>query len=67
MLHMSNSAYATALDEARAIWQIQMVGTTMRADHEQVRPMIASTHYTFFAEIPVRKLSPICPSAKLLL
>jgi len=53
MLHMSNSAYATALDEARAIWQIQMVGTTMRADHEQVRPMIASTHYTFFAEIPM--------------
>ncbi|KAA1106176.1 hypothetical protein PGT21_030287 [Puccinia graminis f. sp. tritici] len=53
MFHMSNSAYAIALDEARAIWQIQMIGAAMRADHERVRPMIASTHFTYFAEIPI--------------
>ncbi|OAV88972.1 hypothetical protein PTTG_12213 [Puccinia triticina 1-1 BBBD Race 1] len=53
MLHMSNSAYAIALDEARAMWQIQMIGAAMRADHERVRPMIASTHFTYFAEIPI--------------
>ncbi|KNE91033.1 hypothetical protein PSTG_15541 [Puccinia striiformis f. sp. tritici PST-78] len=53
MLHMSNSAYAIALDEARAIWQIQMIGAAMRADHEKVRPMIASTHFTYFSEIPI--------------
>lgn len=53
MLHMSNSAYAIALDEARAIWQTHVLGTSMRADHERTRPMIASTHFTYFAEIPI--------------
>lgn len=53
MFHMSNSAYAVALDEARAIWQIRVIGAAMRADHERVRPMIASTHFTYFAEIPI--------------
>lgn len=56
MLHLSNSAYAIALDEARCEWHVKMLALTMRNDMEQVRPLIASTHFAYFIEIPVRFL-----------
>ncbi|MBW0535898.1 hypothetical protein O181_075613 [Austropuccinia psidii MF-1] len=53
LLHMSNSAYAMALDEVRAIWHVKMISIAMRGDHEVVRPVVASTHFTYFSEIPM--------------
>ncbi|KAI8452792.1 hypothetical protein BY996DRAFT_6415173 [Phakopsora pachyrhizi] len=53
MLHLSNSSYAIALDEARCKWHVNVIGVAMRADQECVRSYVASTHFTYFVEIPM--------------
>ncbi|KAG0138887.1 hypothetical protein CROQUDRAFT_55536, partial [Cronartium quercuum f. sp. fusiforme G11] len=53
MLHLSNSSYAVALDESRCKWHVNKLGLVMRNDMEFVRPLIASTHFAFFIEIPM--------------
>lgn len=64
MLHLSNSSYAMALDEARCEWHVNKLAITMRNDMEYVRPLIASTHFAYFIEIPVSlefSLKFLCP------
>ncbi|EGG04375.1 uncharacterized protein MELLADRAFT_75197 [Melampsora larici-populina 98AG31] len=53
MMHMSNSSYAAALDEARCDWHVNKLGILMRNDMEYIKVIVASTHLAFLVEIPM--------------
>lgn len=53
MMHMSNSSYAVALDEARCEWHVNKFGILMRNDMEFVKVIVASTHLAYLIEIPM--------------
>ncbi|KAH9824356.1 hypothetical protein DFH28DRAFT_945365 [Melampsora americana] len=53
MMHMSNSSYAVALDEARCEWHVNKIGVLMRNDMEFVKVIVASTHLAYLVEIPM--------------